>query len=196
MPVPPPEEDIPLPEPPPEEAMDPFRLTEEIRRKALESLPAVHAKGKKPGKEKGKTVIFGKREIKGTPVSMAALALDMGTVIVEGDVFAVNHRELKKRGAWVVSFDVTDYTGSVRVSKFFLGEEGKPLVDGVSVGQHLLIQGRLNLDRYTGDMVLEPYAVQLGEKITRKDTAEEKRVELHLHTTIDRKSTRLNSSHL
>ncbi len=184
LPVPPPEEDIPLPEPPPEEAMDPFRLTEEIRRKALESLPAVHAKGKKPGKEKEKTVIFGKREIKGTPVSMAALALDMGTVIVEGDVFAVNHRELKKRGAWVVSFDVTDYTGSVRVSKFFLGEEGKPLVDGVSVGQHLLIQGRLNLDRYTGDMVLEPYAVQLGEKITRKDTAEEKRVELHLHTTM------------
>ena len=110
---------------------------------------------------------------------MAQLNLDMGTVVVEGDVFAVNHRELKKRNAWVVNFDITDYTSSIRINKFFLGEEGKPLIDGVSAGQHLIVQGRLNLDRFTGDMVLEPYAVQVGEKSVRKDTAEEKRVELH-----------------
>ena len=35
----------------------------------------------------------------------------------------------QKRGAWVVSFDVTDYTGSVRVNKFFPGDEGKGIVD-------------------------------------------------------------------
>ena len=83
-----------------------------------------------------------------------------------------------------MNFDITDYTSSIRINKFFLGEEGKPLIDGVSAGQHLIVQGRLNLDRFTGDMVLEPYAVQVGEKSVRKDTAEEKRVELHLHTTM------------
>ena len=46
---------------------------------------------------------------------MAELNLDMGRVIIEGEVIATNHRELKKRNAWVVSFDVTDHTGSIRV---------------------------------------------------------------------------------
>ena len=115
---------------------------------------------------------------------MSTLDLDMGTVVVEGDVFFVDHRELKKRGAWVVSFDVTDHTGSIRVSKFFPGDEGKPIVDGVKKGQHLLIQGKLNIDRFSGDMVLEPYAVMEGKKEPKQDDAPEKRVELHLHTTM------------
>ena len=86
---------------------------------------------------------------------MNELELDMGVVVVEGDVFAVDHKELKKRGAWVVAFDLTDYTGSIRVNKFFPGDEGKPIVDGVKKGMHLKVQGRLNMDRFYGDMVLE-----------------------------------------
>ena len=71
----------------------------------------------------------------------------------------VMRRELKKRGAWVVAFDLTDYTGSIRVNKFFPGDEGKPIVDGVKKGMHLQIQGRLNMDRFYGDMVLEPMSI-------------------------------------
>ena len=108
----------------------------------------------------------------------------MGMVVIEGDVFAIENRELKKRGAWVVAFDVTDYTGSIRVNKFFPGDEGKALVDGVRKGMHLLIQGRLNMDRFYGDMVLEPVAVMAAEKKMKMDNAPEKRVELHLHTTM------------
>ncbi|MDE6108564.1 MAG: PHP domain-containing protein, partial [Oscillospiraceae bacterium] len=217
--VPSDEEDIPLPEPPGEEmapperhepegeavaapaenlavgkpeTVDAFRLTEELRRQAMERFQTSHSQDKKqdnkqdnkPPKEKSGKLIFGRREIKGTTTPLSSLALDMGTVVVEGDVFAINHRELKKRGAWVVSFDITDYTGSVRVNKFFLGDEGKALVDGVKEGQHLVVQGKLNMDRYTNDMVLEPYTVQLGERKIRADVAGEKRVELHLHTTM------------
>ena len=108
----------------------------------------------------------------------------MGMVVIEGDVFAIENRELKKRGAWVVAFDVTDYTGSIRVNKFFPGDEGKALVDGVRKGMHLLVQGRLNMDRFYGDMVLEPVAVMAAEKKMKMDNAPEKRVELHLHTTM------------
>ena len=115
---------------------------------------------------------------------MGDVELDMGTVVVEGDVFAVDHRELKKRGAWVVCFDITDYTGSVRISKFFPGDEGKGIVEGVKKGQHLLIQGKLNIDRFTGDMVLEPFAIMEAQKAQKMDDAPEKRVELHLHTTM------------
>ena len=165
-----------------EDAAQAFARTEAIRQEALKKLKVSSPPPSKSGGKK--KLLFGRREIKGETTPMQALELDMGTVIVEGDVFAIDHRELKKRGAWVVSFDMTDYTGSVRVSKFFLGEEGKPLVDGVKKGQHLLVQGRLNVDRYTNDVVLEPYAVMVGKKALREDTAPEKRVELHLHTTM------------
>ena len=174
--------------PAPAPADDPqaaFRRTEEIRRKALAGLKTARPREKKPGggAPRGK-LLYGRHEIKKEPVPMSGLELDMGTVIVEGDVFSVDHRELKKRGAWVICFDVTDYTGSVRVSKFFPGEEGKPIVDGVKKGQHLLIQGKLNIDRFTGDMVLEPFAIMESSKPVKTDDAPEKRVELHLHTTM------------
>ena len=173
------------PEKKPEE--DAFARTEAIRRAAMKKSahPAAAPSASKGGggKSQGKA-IFG-RPITKAPTSIGELELDMGIVMVEGDVFAVDNRELKKRNSWVVAFDITDYTGSIRVSKFFpQAEEAKPLVDGVKKGMHLKVQGRLNLDRFYGDMVLEPMAVTTAEKKMKEDTAPEKRVELHLHTTM------------
>ena len=182
---------VPAPSPVPEEtrataldadAAEAFARTEAIRQAALKKIKVPVASS--GSKEKKGKLIFGKRDVKGESVPMRALELDMGSVTVEGDVFAVDHRELKKRKAWVISFDMTDYTGSVRVSKFFNGDEGKPIVDGVKKGQHLRVQGRLSIDRFSGDLVLEPYAIQEGKRTVRTDDAPEKRVELHLHTTM------------
>ena len=181
-----PQQSVPqAPEKKPEE--DAFARTEAIRRAAMKKSahPAAAPSASKGGggKSQGKA-IFG-RPITKAPTSIGELELDMGIVMVEGDVFAVDNRELKKRNSWVVAFDITDYTGSIRVSKFFpQAEEAKPLVDGVKKGMHLKVQGRLNLDRFYGDMVLEPMAVTTAEKKMKEDTAPEKRVELHLHTTM------------
>ena len=167
------------------EVEDAFARTRAIREAAMKNITRAvsSSQEKKATKEHGK-VIFG-HVVKRKPVPMGELALDMGTVVVEGDVFAVDHRELKKRNAWVVAFDMTDYTGSVRVSKFITAEENaKAIVDGVKKGQRLIIQGRLNLDRFYGDMVLEPVSIMEGSKQMRQDTAAEKRVELHMHTTM------------
>ncbi len=183
------DEDAPpevAPQPPEEEAPpeeDPFKRTEAIRAEALKQAAAGRARAGRSGKKEGPgRVIYG-REIKKDPTPMGELDLDMGTVVVEGDVFSIDHRELKKRGAWVVCFDVTDYTGSVRVNKFFPGDEGKAIVDGVKKGMRLRVQGHLTINRFDNDMVLEPYAIAQAKKPEgRKDTADEKRVELHLHT--------------
>ena len=166
--------------------VDAFARTEAIRRAAMKKSThpaAAPAAPKGGGKSQGKA-IFG-RPITKAPTPIDELELDMGVVVIEGDVFAVDNRELKKRNSWVVAFDITDYTSSIRVSKFFpQAEEAKPLVDGIKSGMHLKIQGRLNLDRFYGDMVLEPMAVTTAEKKMKEDTAPEKRVELHLHTTM------------
>ncbi|MEG2097239.1 MAG: exonuclease domain-containing protein, partial [Pseudoflavonifractor sp.] len=165
--------------------VDAYSRTEEIRRKALKSLKITHKTVQKTAEtpHAGK-IIFGKRAITKAATPMGELDLDMGLVVVEGDVFCVENRELKKRGAWVVAFDMTDYSGSIRINKFFPGDEGKAIVSGVKEGQHLLVQGRLTMDRFSGDMVLEPMAITMGQKPARMDKAQEKRVELHLHTTM------------
>ncbi|MEG2000306.1 MAG: PHP domain-containing protein, partial [Evtepia sp.] len=155
------------------ETQDIFQQTEELRRVAMQ-------KGISHGAKKAR--IYGTRAIKKKPIPIHDLDLDMGTVVVEGDVFFIEHREMKKRGAWLISFDVTDYTGSIRIKKFMQGEEGVPIAQQVKKGQRLLIQGRLNLDRYDNDMVLEPLIIQTTEKPKKPDNAAEKRVELHVHT--------------
>jgi len=162
-----------------------FQRTEELRRCALKDLAKSAGQEKrKPAEKRRGKILYGQHPIKREPQAMSSLELDMGMVVVKGDVFAVAHKELKKRGAWVVSFDMTDYTGSVRVNKFFPGDAGKALVEGVRTKMTLLVQGRLNIDHFTNDMILEPYVVMEAEREERTDHAPEKRVELHLHTTM------------
>ena len=188
------EQPAPKPEPQPERKPEPtpapaqpaqeedaFAKAQALRKAALQEL-----KRSAPAAPESKKNIYGK-ETKREPVAIGELELDMGSVVIEGDVFEVAHKELKKGGAWVVAFDMSDGTGSVRVSKFFhrkIAAEGKGIVDQVAKGMHLRVQGSLNMDRFYGDMVLEPDGIQKIKKAEKMDDAPEKRVELHLHTTM------------
>ena len=152
---------------------------ESMRRRLLRSNAPASGGGKKRVKQ-----ILGKITGKKKPVPLGELALDMGSVLVEGEVFNIEHRELPRRKAWVVCFDLTDLTGSIRVTRFMEGDEAKPVIEQVKKGQRLQIQGRLTLGRFdNNDLVLEPYGInEIPKPEGRKDTAPDKRVELHLHT--------------
>ncbi len=165
-----------------------FAKTEEIRRIAAADIPAAvfreeKAEGKKPASETDAKLFFGK-PFQGKALEMKDLSLDLFKVIVEGEVFAVNHRELKKRNAWIISFDMTDHTGSVRVQQFMETAKAAPILEKIQKpGQWLRVQGKMSVDR-DGDTVLLPNGIMAGDKHSRKDTAKDKRVELHLHTTM------------
>ena len=157
---------------------DLFAQMEAMRRKVLNQSNPGGGHGKPKVKQ-----IYGKINGKKKPVPLGQLQLDMGSVLVEGTVFNVEHRELPKRKAWVICFDITDNTGSIRVNQFLEGELAAPIVKGIKKGQRVQVQGRLNVSRFESDMVLEPYGInEVPMPEGRKDTAEEKRIELHLHT--------------
>ena len=162
-----------------------FEAMESMRGQLLQNLPAVSHQPKKEEKAAAPSDTFYGKPFKGVSVPMKDLSMDMGTVIIEGRVFNIDHKELKKRNAWVVKFDVTDNTNSVRISKFMEATEAKPILENVKIGAVLKIQGKLMEDRFENEMVLKPYAMQPGSMPKRKDTAEGmKRVELHLHTSM------------
>ena len=124
------------------------------------------------------------RAIRQSPVKMETLTLESGRVTVEGDVFAVSSRELSKRGAAILSFDITDRTNSIRVTRYLRAEDDQSILGRVNVGDHLLIQGEVNYSKFDDDMVLDPRNIMKAKKQLRPDRAapEDKRVELHLHT--------------
>ena len=136
-----------------------------------------------PAKTESNT-FYGK-PIRTPSISMNELSLDMGTVTVEGRVFAVEHKELKKRNAWVVNFDMTDNTGSIRVNRFMEAGEAKSILENVKVGSVLKVQGKMDVNKFDSETILRPYAMQPGSMPKRQDTASgDKRVELHLHTAM------------
>ena len=174
-----------------------FEETARIRAEALKNTPAIQPSAQAPGAapaaraprsapapQEPTGALFYGRPFSGRAVRMDELNLDMFRVIVEGKVFAVQHRELKKRGAWVVCFDMTDYTSSVRVNQFMEAAKAKPIIDNVQPGMWLRVQGKMSFDRYDNEMVLQPNAMEKIEAPKRRDTYPEKRVELHLHTTM------------
>ncbi|MDR3309778.1 MAG: PolC-type DNA polymerase III [Oscillospiraceae bacterium] len=169
--------------------------------------PAAQGTNETPRREKSAKppdgvleVLLGRpaKQVEITPMS----ELDLGTerVTVEGRVFSVQHREVRQGRAWVVSFDVTDGGGSIRVTKymakpdaadaetkrsrFFADDDPEKLVAGVTVGSYVRVTGKPGLDRYeNNDMTLAPYSVcTVAAPKSRSDAAEVKRVELHLHT--------------
>ena len=122
------------------------------------------------------------RSIRQQPVSMDTLTLESGRVTVEGDVFAVSSRQLQKRGGAVLSFDITDHTNSIRVTRFLRSDEDQSVLDRIAEGSHLTVQGEIGYSKFDDDMVLEPKNIVKSKKKLRPDNAPEKRVELHLHT--------------
>ena len=154
-------------------------IVPEYPRPKLATSPAVCA-ASRPGDTPKGDVIFGKA-IKAKPVEMRTLSMDSGKVTVEGDVIAVTSRTVKNGGA-VLCFDITDRTSSIRVSKFLRSDDDKSVIDAVEVGKHLFVQGEVIFSKYDDDIVIDPRNIMKGKKYIRPDEAEEKRVELHMHT--------------
>ncbi len=118
------------------------------------------------------------------PKPMSEVSFDDGEILVWGDVFKYETRETRDGKRLIMEFNVTDNTGSFGCKFFDLKENleslGKKIKDGVTV----LVRGPLLYDDYKKDYIIKPVSVALINKIEETDTAEEKRVELHLHTNM------------
>ncbi|MDR0987518.1 MAG: PolC-type DNA polymerase III [Ruminococcus sp.] len=111
---------------------------------------------------------------------------EIANVIIWGDVFAVDVRDLKSRTtgetSTLVKIAVTDYTGSVYV-KFF-DDRTSPIADRFTEGMTLLLKGKVSLDKFDNDYVFTAANIMSVVKETVSDNADRKRVELHLHTNM------------
>lgn len=130
----------------------------------------------------GDDVIMGKKVTVKNVTPIGELTPDSGNVAITGEVFFTEARDIAKRNATIMTFDITDYTGSVRCTKFLKSEEEKTWIDKIKDGDYVTVTGYMSYSKYDEDMVLEPKNVWKAKREKRQDLSEEKHIELHLHT--------------
>ncbi len=131
-------------------------------------------------KRKENPLIMGKKPT-GSITPMENVTIELGSATVRGEVFSVDSKQLKNK-AWILNFNMTDHTGSIRVSKYLPDPNADAVAQSIKPGMVLTVNGKLGLDKYDDELVLKPTGIARAEKVVRQDTADEKRVELHLHT--------------
>ena len=153
----------------------------EISKVSVEAFISAEAVKKNAPQSKLPRMLVGKKII-GNTIPISELNVETGRCAVTGEVFGTELREVRNGTAKILDFNVTDYTGSLRVSKFLRGEEDAAW-EQISDGMYLTVQGMVSYNRWHGDISMEPANARQDEKPVRKDNYPgEKRVELHFHS--------------
>ncbi|WAH37150.1 PolC-type DNA polymerase III [Alicyclobacillus dauci] len=106
---------------------------------------------------------------------------EMRRVAVEGRVFAAETRTLPS-GRTLVQFNITDNTDSITAKMFVKNDRQLEALTGLTNGVYLRVQGQVQFDTFIKELVLLIQDMRPADAPLRKDTAEHKRVELHLHS--------------
>lgn len=130
-----------------------------------------------------KKKIYGK-EIREVPKNIADITIEDGVVTVWGDVFKKEVKETKRGGNKIFTFDITDYTSSVTCKMFDSNNVIDSIVKKLSDTNTVMVTGRYQLDKFTNEFVVLPNGIASVLKAEKEDNAPEKRVELHLHTSL------------
>jgi len=120
------------------------------------------------------------KAISGEPVYIKDVPAQIQDITIQGEIFGIEKRELKNK-ATLITFALTDYTGSMPV-KVFLSGEKKAIEDKIKNGLWIKVRGKVENNKYSQEPELIPYDINTSEKPVRQDKSPEKRVELHLHT--------------
>ncbi|MCL2323746.1 MAG: exonuclease domain-containing protein, partial [Oscillospiraceae bacterium] len=145
-----------------------------------ESKPVLPQKEAKKKSTESKGVVIGK-DFNDITLDIIELNEPMGKIALCGEIFKVDivlTKTLKK----LYNIYFTDFTSSILI-KFFLKEQDAESVTlNIKPGFYGKIRGNLIYDTFSKELVLMAQDIVKIDRETRIDAAEEKRIELHLHT--------------
>ncbi len=130
----------------------------------------------------GYVPVIGKKPSLKSAQKIVTLAGEPGKYTVIGVVFACEITETR-RGNKIFTMELTDYSDSISLRKFVDAAEYKAL-SSIAVGDTVCVCGDYMFDRYLKDLCMTPRDIIKVERKRRKDTAADKRTELHLHTNM------------
>ncbi|MGI6030538.1 MAG: PolC-type DNA polymerase III [Eubacteriales bacterium] len=166
------------------------QLTQRLLRETPSSAQSGTAAVGKSGAAKGAApaatdspILLG-REIRDAVTPMRDITQESGRVTVEGRVFALETREVSNGSAVVLGLDVTDEQSSLHLSRYFKKPDWEKVADRFKKGMYIAARGEIEYNKYDRDINMRLMDVNLRKAPVVEDTAEVKRVELHLHTNM------------
>ncbi|MEG0296015.1 MAG: PolC-type DNA polymerase III [Clostridium sp.] len=145
--------------------------------------------GKKPYEKrdfkkeaKNENTIMG-RGISTQSIPISEIDETSGVVTIIGDVFKTEVVETKT-GKIILTFFITDLTSSISVKCFLKPQDTEAVLEAVKKGLYCKVRGEATFDTYAKEVVVFGRDIEKLKKAEKMDGAQEKRIELHCHTTM------------
>ena len=118
-----------------------------------------------------------------SPTPLADAPMSKGRAIFLGTVYDVSMKETRAGDKTNCMIGVSDGASAIYIKKTLPNEE-LDWIKGLKAGTHVAISGRVQQDKFDNEPFLSPIAIKKISILQRMDDADEKRVELHLHTNM------------
>jgi len=116
------------------------------------------------------------------PTPIRDITGPMKNIVVLGEVFGTEIKETRRSDKLIYTFAITDKDSSIYIKLVRTKEELEPYLTNIKDGMTVAIRGYSKIDSFDNEAMINPNAVAKISQKYRKDTAENKRVELHCHT--------------
>ncbi len=127
--------------------------------------------------------VYGKK-ISGNIIKLQDISPDDEGVIW-GEIFFSEVVATKSGKGHRVKFQIFDGTNSVTVKTVVSNAAADVLADALKKGKCVIVAGTYKMDEWEKDYIFEPTGIATAKrKGGRTDTAEQKRIELHMHTSM------------
>ena len=132
--------------------------------------------------EQPEFVILGRDITEEQIISVSSVTDEMQLACINGQIFSSDVRETKS-GKMLVTLNVTDKTDTISCKSFLNKDKYEAVKGRIKDGAYIKLQGRPQFDTYSNDItIMITSIIESTPPKARVDEAEEKRVELHMHT--------------
>ena len=159
-----------------------------VNQEAPKEEPAKEKKGEEENKQEEETpLIYGRTQnFKTNIIKITDISPEDDMAAINGEILAgsIEEKELKS-GKFLISFNVYDGTSTVSCKIFVKPEEKAKIIKKLANAKGVKLEGKSGISNFTHEMEILANVVVETEGVkreTRQDLAEEKRVELHMHT--------------
>lgn len=137
------------------------------------------------GKKGDPSLILGRNAyIKDTVIKITDITPDEGKIAVKGEISNIDSKELRS-GKTLISFDLYDGSSSLTCKAFIKPGEDGEVLSRLKKAKAVKLSGNAGYSQFSGEIELIANTIVEAEgikKVQRRDLAEVKRVELHMHT--------------
>ena len=127
--------------------------------------------------------LIGKPFVQGEITPIKEINTDSGACMIRGEIFSVlEPRPIAKIKKTIMSFYITDYTGSITCKCFVPMSAADEVFDALKKNKCVCVRGKAEYDTYSNELTIMARDIIPSSMPSISDNAEVKRVELHAHT--------------